>query len=601
MTIKWSKWDETVVQDTHGNLYFYRDLYDGKHSGLFPRAQKLIAEGDVVDIITDGSASAQNVRTPYMVANVAKLIPEIPATLVARSLGPVTSSLRNDDERNDDASVETDELIDGPDRGEYNAEIDDLQQELIRQIELNSSLQFEHWGNVVQHQVDGGLVGVPWMDERGLRIEFKSRDVYYPHEDGLGADLAYHRTIDEEEYLHVYRERVEAGDLHTQHLLYRLNKQHETEELDENTARELLGIDELETTYPGRGRLFIVYWPNEKTFMNPLGVSCLKNQEGKQDEINWTLTRNALTFERNGKPRIAVSGDTFAALEEKALERYGDAGRIDHRDLEITTFDEKGQALEIIQIDVSKIGDIQWVKDLVKMMFMETRTSEKAVDFYLDKSGGGNGGQSGVAKFYDLFVSLVKAEQLQAEYVHFLQQLMENALWLAAQEDSNVRIEQPDIAIKAMVPISRKELVDENIQAFTAEAQSLEETVRRLNPTSSEEWIREEVAKIEEESVGDDTTSLLRSRYSMANFLDNRSTDEEAAERTEGVAEELLTVAPDIASEEEMKALNGAQITSVLGILERMTNGTITKDQALALLTDGLKINEEAAKRIIKQ
>src|SRR5699024_5754201 len=111
-------------------------------------------------------------------------------------------------------------------------------------------------------------------------------------------------------------------------------------------------------------------------------------------------------------PRIAVSQDIMAALEQKAEERYGESGRIDHRDLEITTFDEHGKALEIIQIDVTKIGDIQWVKDLMKLMLMETKTSEKVVDFYMDNRS--TGSQSGVAKFYDLFTSLVKAEQIQS-------------------------------------------------------------------------------------------------------------------------------------------------------------------------------------------
>src|SRR5699024_6061484 len=112
-----------------------------------------------------------------------------------------------------------------------------------------------------------------------------------------------------------------------------------------------------------RSRPFIVYWPNQKTFMNPLGVSALDNQANKQDEINWTLTRNALTFERNGKPRIAVTSEIMRALQDKAMDRYGDESKIDHRDLEITEMDENGKALEVIQIDVTKIGDISWVKD----------------------------------------------------------------------------------------------------------------------------------------------------------------------------------------------------------------------------------------------
>lgn len=240
-----------------------------------------------------------------------------------------------------------------------------------------------------------------------------------------------------------------------------------------------------------------MYLANDKTFMNPLGVSCLKNQEAKQDEINWSLTRSALTFERNGKPRIAISQEIFAALEERAIERYGDGARIDHRDMEITTFDENGRAMEIIQIDISKIGDIQWVKDLMKLMFIETKTSEKAVDFYME---GGSAAQSGVAKFYDLFLSLIKAEKIQAEYVYYVKKLVENALWLANRQDAAVVIEEPEIALNAMVPISRKELMEENVLPFEKGAQSLETTIRRNNPAASEEWIQEELARLGEAS-----------------------------------------------------------------------------------------------------
>src|SRR5699024_6388758 len=102
--------------------------------------------------------------------------------------------------------------------------------------------------------------------------------------------------------------------------------------------------------------------------MNPLGVSCMKGQDCQKDEINRTMTRNAITCERNGKPRMAVSKKIMQALEQKAVNRYGDSSRIDHRDLEVMTMDEDGNAMEIIQIDISRIGDIQWVKDLMKLM-----------------------------------------------------------------------------------------------------------------------------------------------------------------------------------------------------------------------------------------
>jgi hypothetical protein len=521
MTIKWTKWDEKIVKEVHGRVCFYRELYEGNHAELFPRAKELIDKGEIVDSIYKGKVNAKNVKTPYIVANISKLVPEIPAMLVARSIGKVNSSLKANADQNESVNEETDEIIDGPRGDAKDNQITDLQQELINQISKNSKLQFEHWSNIVQHQVDGGLVGVPWNDERGLRIEFKQRDIYFPHDDDMGVDLAYERTFDEEPYLHIYRERVEEGNLTASHFLYKVEGS-ELEEVEESEALELLELEALEEVFKGRSRPFVVYWPNEKTFSNPLGNSALKNQEAKQDEINWTLTRSSIVYERNGKPRLAVSKEIMDELREAAYDRYGDERKIDHRDLEITTFDEKGKALEVIQIDVTKIGDLQWVKDLMKLMFIETKTSEKAVDFYLD---GGSAAQSGVAKFYDLFISIVKAEQIQGEYIYFLQQLFENCLWLANQDDSVVIIEEPEITLKSMIPISRKELIEENVLALEKGAQSLETTVRRNNPNASEEWLEEELIRIEEGMQSDDTGALLGGRMTLSNMLDNRDKD----------------------------------------------------------------------------
>lgn len=515
MTIDWKEFNNETVTKTHGKVHFYRDLYEGNHSQLFSRAKRLIEKGEIVDEIIYGTKESQNVQTPYIVANVSKLIPEIPAMLVSRSIGNIQTSLSSEDYDSEDEERAEDENYDNL----------TTQQEAIRDIESNSHLEFEHWGNIVQQQVDGGLVGVPWLDDKGLRLEFKARDVYYPHPDGMGVDLAYTVEINDKDYLQVYRERLDEKDgekgLKASHMLFEHNKSGKTESLEEDETKELLNMDELETFYPNRERLFIVYWPNEKTFMNPLGVSCLKNQEGKQDEINWTLTRNALTFERNGKPRIAISQEVMRALEDKAIQRYGDDARIDHRDLEITTFDEKtGKAMEIIQIDITKIGDVSWVKDLMKLMLMETKTSEKAVDFYMD--GGSTAAQSGVAKFYDLFTSLLKAEQLQKEYIYFLKQLLESALWLANNDDSNILIEQPEIQLKAMIPISRKELIEENSMTYSNGSQSLETTIRRNNPHASEEWVQEELLRVQEDKSYDDSNSLMRGRQTLNSFMDNR-------------------------------------------------------------------------------
>lgn len=503
---EWEKFDQEEIEKEHGPIYYYRGLYEGKHSKIFPRAKNLIDKGEIVDNLIYGTNQQQNVQTPYIMANLSKLIPEIPAILVTRSLGKIRTTLSKDDEEVDEETLEQ-------------------QQEIIKKIQENSHLTFQHWGNIVQQQVDGGLVGVPWLDDKGLRLEFKARDVYFPHSEGIGADLCYEIEIEDEKYLHVYREEIENNSLHTRHILYYLDHDSKTEEVSDEETKHLLGINELENIYTGHDKLSIIYWPNEKTFMNPLGTSALKGQDAKQDEINWTLTRNAITYERNGKPRIAVSGEIMRALQEKAMERYGDESKIDHRDLEITQFDEEtGKAMEIIQIDTSKIGDVAWVKDLMKMMLMETKTSEKAIDFYMDNQASNNA-DSGVAKFYDLFTSIVKAEQIQQEYVYFLQQLFQSAMSLLSYKDESVIPEKPDVSIKSMIPISRKELIEENQMAYESQMQSLETTIRRNNPNASEDWLNEEIEAVESEKGDDDSFSLENGRQNLQQMMGNRDSN----------------------------------------------------------------------------
>src|SRR5699024_3647569 len=165
-----------------------------------------------------------------------------------------------------------------------------------------------------------------------------------------------------------------------------------------------------------------------------------------------------------------------------------------------------------------KIGDIGWVKDLIKLMLMETQTSEKMVDFYSDAQGSQGAAQSGVAKFYDLFVSLLKAEQLQQEYIYFLQQLFESALWLQHELDPAVQVDEPELQTNDRIPLRRKEWVEENNNAYTEGTQSLEVTIRRNNPHASEEWILNELANIEAEQSDDDAFSLERGRQTLHQF-----------------------------------------------------------------------------------
>ena len=55
------------IVNTHGDMFKYRDLYDGFHSKLFDRAKAQIESGEIIDRIEYGDVKAQNVQTPYIV------------------------------------------------------------------------------------------------------------------------------------------------------------------------------------------------------------------------------------------------------------------------------------------------------------------------------------------------------------------------------------------------------------------------------------------------------------------------------------------------------------------------------------------------------
>jgi hypothetical protein len=508
MTINWEKkqWNTLTIEKLHGQVYKMRDIYEGKHIDHFERAQALLQKKEINDP-EDADLISPVVRTPYIVMNIAKPVAETPANLISRSIGKITSSLKNNEAVNEAADAQGETTIDGE------GEVDDLQNEIIRQIVKKSNLDSEHWSNIVQHQIDGGIVGMPVNDAKGLRIEFKSRDVFFPHDDGLGADIAYEVEIEEDKYLRVYRERIVENkvsgdsDVVATHLLYYLNDT-QLKPVEENEAARLLGVDELVKTYPARSDLFIKYLANNKTFMKPWGVPAFDGLLGHQDEINIRLTRNAIIFERNSSPRLAVTDDIFAALEDDAFERFGEAGRgfINHELLEVVTMNEQGQSMEVIQVDVKNIGGIEWVDKLIREVLVMTNTSQKAIDYFTDDAA--NNAVSGVAKFYDLFVSIVKAERIQKEYVAFLKHLIEACLWLENQDNPLVIPEEPEIALNEMVPVTRTDLIAENLAAYEAGALSLETFVRRTNPFASEEWIQEEIARIEEEKQTADSTGI---------------------------------------------------------------------------------------------
>ncbi|MEB6226354.1 hypothetical protein MXM59_03900 [Mammaliicoccus sciuri] len=525
------------ITETHGDMFLYRDLYDGRHSKLFDRAKALIEQGEIIDRIEYGDVKAQNVQTPYIVVNISKMIVDIPTLFITRSMGKLQTNYPiNEIEDDEDFNTE-DNHIEGTQDDSLNGELFDLQQETLDQIEVNSNFNKHHGMNIKQWQIDGGIVAVPEVINGQVKLSFKERNVYYELEDGKTYQLRYIVERGDDKYVHVHEEVEGEDELTGSHTVYHMDDNGDLQIVDdEEIIFDITKLEKEQREYvlKGRKRTLFVYLPYSPTFMNRYGRSVLMGQEGKQDEVNWTMTRTAQIFERNGKPRISVSKEVMERLIDVSRQRYGVEDKFDHRDLEVTTIDEDGQSLQIHQIDISKIGDITYVKDVIKMMLMETQTSEKAIDFFTSE---GAQAQSGTAKFYDLFLSIMKAEQMRDEYIEFIQQGVENCLWLLNLDNKDIIIEKPIVVQKDMMPVTSKETSTLNNQSYAAGTQSLEQTVRNNNPDKSEEWIMEEVEKIEAERTSQDSMSLLRGNMTGLNFNDNKEDEEETNPVDEEVKE----------------------------------------------------------------
>lgn len=563
---EWHEFGKETIVDIHGDMYYYRDLYDGRHHEIFPRAINLIKRGEIVDVYADDKVNTpKNVRTPYLMLNVTKIIVNVPSMFVSRSIGQIKTNHTinsmaqeemednaQDDLNGDIEQVNSDStnspnqqtnatqpitddrdsnMYETTDTDDFNGGVIDPQQATIDQIISNSKLN--HYMNITQLQVDGGIVAVPSMRNDQIAIDIKERNVYYPHDDDLGVDLVYELPQTKEEsirkisYVHVYTERQNGQSVTTYDRLYMRNSENQLELIDDPTVIEdKLHLGEsfsngvLEKTFQGRQRPFVMYLPNEPTFTNPLGNSTLQGLDGKQEEVNWTLTRAAQTFERNGKPRISIPTGTMNTLKNIAANRYGDENKIDHELLEVTEIDQNtGKSMEIHQIDTSKIGDMTYVKEVTRAMLAETQTSENAVELVKHDT---SNPQSGTAKFYDLIVSIIKSERIRDEYVEFLKNSIESSLWFANKKEDSVIIERPNIMLKDMLPQPKQELSTDNIAKFNAGVQSLEETVRANNPDKSEEWVQEEIQRIEDDKSSTDSMAQMNGAMNLQQFMNNR-------------------------------------------------------------------------------
>lgn len=513
--MKLNQFTDDDIKNVHGDIEMYRALYEGRHYEVFPRAKQLINQGEIVGTINYGSQMGADMKIPYIMANISKMIIDVPAMFINRSLGDIiTTKERDFEEVSEDEDIE--EL----------QELKEEQQQFIDEISENSKITQWNSMNLKQWQIDGGIVAVPEIVNGKARISFKERTAYYELDDGVTYQMRYNIDHEDKKYLHVHEEVEHDNHVEGSHMLYTYGTSARLKEVDDpQLIQEVLGIKTENMTYTlnNRNKTLFIYLPYEPTFANTMGNSAIKEQSGKQDEVNWTLTRTAQVFERNGRPRVAIPKDVFEEIEQKAMDRYGDRHKINHEDLEVTSIDEDGNHIEVLQIDTDKIGDMDYLKNIIKVMLMETQTSEKALDFFSNE--GTAYAESGTAKFYDLFLSLIKCEKLRDEYVEFLRKAYENCLWLYQQHNNRVEIERPDIRQIEMLPMTSKERRQMNNESYDFGTQSLEQTIKNNNPEKSDMWVENELENIESEKTSQDTFSLFNGNQTARNFNDNRNSE----------------------------------------------------------------------------
>lgn len=241
--------DEEVQQ-----IHYFRDLYDGNHENIFSRAQELAKETQVTRYIRKPRKAylrKQVEKTAlhhYVIVNFSSVIAELPADLINRSLGNIS------------ADTETDkQLLD-----------------FVQQVSKTSKINQKIWAAVVQHQVDGGVAYRIRRDAKGTWFEWKPADMYYEHDDDLGADIPWVEERGDEKFLRVERQRLEENKLIIKQLVFRMDGETVQEEKDILEYVQQFGIEvPADQELEGITELMCGYIPNDETLLTPRGRSAI--------------------------------------------------------------------------------------------------------------------------------------------------------------------------------------------------------------------------------------------------------------------------------------------------------------------------------------
>jgi hypothetical protein len=464
-------------------MLYYRDLYEGNHENIFPRAQQLAEQSLQVTKpkisrqrkkYYRGLAANDNklAQYHYVVVNLAAVIAELPADLINRSLGNISADTEKEQA-----------LLD-----------------FVSGIVKRSKLQQKIWPAIVQHQVDGGVAYRIRRDDRGAWFEWKSADLYFEHDDELGADIAWTEERGDMKYLRVERQRLNVNSLEIEQLVFLIESDTVDSQLDVNEyAREYgLTIPEPQIL-EGVDELMCGFLPNDETLMRPRGRSGLRNIDNIQEEINWTITRDSIVFEKHGKPKLAIPRALWDNVAKQNQNYYGERF-VRNADLEVVSYDEKNGAVPMyITWNAMTEQSFKHVERLVQAMMAVSKTSAQAAGIEEAK-----GSTSAKAILYEWIQSVIKSEAIKDKFDSIIKDairkciILENALAKTAYEEVEPVIEWQD-----MLPKADSERDVEEADKFDKGVQSLETTIRNLHPTWSEKAIMAEVKKIQEEQATD--------------------------------------------------------------------------------------------------
>jgi hypothetical protein len=465
------------------DMLFYRALYEGDHEEIFPRAKNIYDSEEIEQQMRSPGRvrrfktkeSKRKMMHHYVVVNFAAVVADLPARLINRALGNISA----DSEKDPELKIVTDAVT-------------------------KSKVKDKIKAAVSQNQVDGRIAYRCRRNEKGeVWFEWHLGDMYFPHDDEMGADIVWIEDHSDDskkdKYLRVERQRLEGDQLTIEQLVFSMDGENVKEEIDikqyaSDHEKEIPDNLDLNNV----NELLCGMVTNDETLLKPNGRSALRNVDTLQEEINWTVTRDAIVFEKHGKPKLAIPRALWNSVADTNSKTYGGERFVRNADLEVVSYDDKTGAVPMyITWDAQTSQSFEHVKRLVKYMMTTSETSLQAVG--LEDSGGN---KSAIAILYEWIQSVIKAESIAEKFDRGLKDALRKCIILHnSMGQGELEAKEPVIEWNDMIPKAQAEIDEEENANYQAGTQSLETTIRNKHPDWSQKAIDDEKQKIEDEQA----------------------------------------------------------------------------------------------------